>query len=128
MQEQQQQKIDVGLGRIRRAAGYSVEGLFTAYRTEGAFRQEIWVALVLLPLSCWLGRQWWEVALLASSVVMVLITELLNSAIEAVVDRVSTERHELAKRAKDYGSAAVLLMLCVAAGLWITVAWQRFLN
>jgi len=116
-----------GLDRIVRAAGYSVEGLKDAYRGESAFRQEFWLAVVALPLAFWLGRGWVEVALLAGSVVLVLIVELLNSAVEATVDRVSFELHDLSKRAKDFGSAAVLLALLLAAATWVAALWTRFI-
>ncbi len=116
-----------GLDRIVHAAGYSITGLASAYRHENAFLQETWLALVLLPLAFWLGRDWTEVALLAGSVVLVMLVELLNSAIEAVVDRISFERHELSGRAKDYGSAAVLLALLLCGGIWAAALWQRFL-
>ena len=102
-----------GLDRIRHAAGYSLQGLIGAYRHESAFRQEFWLAALMLPLAFWLGRTWVEVALLAGSVVMVMVVELLNSAVEATVDRISFDLHELAKRAKDYGSAAVFLALAL---------------
>ncbi|MEO8299885.1 MAG: diacylglycerol kinase [Burkholderiales bacterium] len=115
-----------GLSRIAHAARYSTDGLIAAYRGESAFRQETWLAVVMLPLSCWLGRSWVEVALLAGSVLLVLIIELLNTAVEATVDRISFELHDLAKRAKDYGSAAVLLTLLLCAGIWATALWQRF--
>jgi diacylglycerol kinase (ATP) len=115
-----------GLDRVIRAAGYSMSGLTEAYRGESAFRQEFWVAVVLLPLSFWLGRSWVEVALLAGTVMLVLIVELLNSAIEAAIDRDSFEIHELSKRAKDLGSAAVLLALLLCAGVWLAALWQRF--
>ena len=111
-----------GLDRIVHAARYSVEGLRAAYRGESAFRQEFWLAVVALPLSFWLGRSWVEVALLAGSVLLVLIVELLNSAIEATVDRVSFELHDLSKRAKDFGSAAVMLALVLCGGTWIAIA------
>jgi diacylglycerol kinase (ATP) len=114
-----------GLDRIIRAAGYSAEGLSAAYRTESAFRQETWLAAVLLPLAWWLGRSWIEVALLAGSVLLLMIVELLNSAIEATVDRVSFDMHELAKRAKDYGSAAVSLALLLCAAVWLSALWNR---
>jgi diacylglycerol kinase (ATP) len=117
-----------GLDRIRHAAGYSLEGLSSAYRGESAFRQETWLAVVLLPLAFWLGQTWVETALLASSVVMVLIVELLNSAVEATVDRISFELHELAKRAKDFGSAAVFLALAVTGAIWAAALWHRFLG
>lgn len=115
-----------GLDRIRHAAGYSLQGLIGAYRHESAFRQEFWLAALMLPLAFWLGRTWVEVALLAGSVVMVMIVELLNSAVEATVDRISFDLHELAKRAKDYGSAAVLLALLWCGGVWCSVIYERW--
>lgn len=114
-----------GLDRIRHAAGYSLQGMAAAYRHESAFRQEIWLAVALLPLAFWLGRDWVEVALLAGSVVMVMVVELLNSAVEAVVDRISFELHDLSKRAKDYGSAAVFLALAACGGIWMAALWHR---
>lgn len=115
-----------GFDRMVRATGYSLEGLAMAYRGESAFRQEFWLAAVLLPLAFWVGRSWIEIALLAGSVVVVLIVELLNSAIEAAVDRVSFELHDLSKRAKDLASAAVLLSLLLCGGIWLAALWQRF--
>jgi diacylglycerol kinase (ATP) len=115
-----------GLDRMRRATGYSIAGLTIAYRTESAFRQEFWVAVVLLPLSLWVGRSWVETAVLAGSVMIVLIVELLNSGLEAVVDRVSFELHELSKTAKDLASAAVFLSLLLCAGIWLAALWHRF--
>lgn len=115
-----------GLDRIRHAAGYSLQGLIGAYRHESAFRQELWLAALMLPLAFWLGRTWVEVALLAGSVVMVMVVELLNSAVEATVDRVGLELHDLSKRAKDVASAAVLLSLLLAGGIWLGAIWQRF--
>ncbi|GAB1436675.1 diacylglycerol kinase [Sphaerotilus sulfidivorans] len=114
-----------GLDRIRHAAGYSLQGLIGAYRHESAFRQEFWLAALMLPLAFWLGRTWVEVALLAGSVVMVMVVELLNSAVEATVDRISFDLHELAKRAKDYGSAAVFLALALCGGIWAAALWSR---
>lgn len=116
-----------GVDRVIRATGYSVAGLRSAYRGESAFRQEFWLAVVLLPLSFWLGRGWIEVALLAGSVMLVLIVELLNSAIEAAIDRISFEIHDLSKRAKDIGSAAVFLSLVLCAGIWCAALWQRLI-
>jgi diacylglycerol kinase (ATP) len=116
-----------GLDRIRHAAGYSLDGLTSAYRGESAFRQETWLAVVLVPLAFWLGQTWIETALLAGSVVLVLIVELLNSAVEATVDRISFELHELAKRAKDFGSAAVFLSLAVTGAIWAAALWHRFI-
>ncbi len=115
-----------GLDRIVRATGYSLEGLVSAYRGESAFRQEFWLAVILLPAAFWLGRGWVEVALLAGSVMLVLIVELLNSGIEAAIDRVSFEMHDLSKRAKDLASAAVLLSLLLCGGVWAAALWQRF--
>ncbi|PSJ47345.1 diacylglycerol kinase [Zobellella endophytica] len=107
-----------GLTRIISAGGYSLQGLKSAYHNEAAFRQECWLAGVLLPLAIW-----WEVGLVArllliGSLLLVLVVELLNSAVEAVVDRIGPEHHELAGRAKDMGSAAVLLTLLLAVLTW----------
>jgi len=114
-----------GIDRVIRATGYSLSGLRLAYRGESAFRQEVWLAIPMLPTAFWLGRDWTQVALLAGSVVLVLIVELLNSGIEATVDRVSFEHHELSKRAKDFGSAAVMLTLLLCGGIWIAAIVQR---
>lgn len=116
-----------GLNRVLHAWGYSVQGLTTALRVESAFRQEAMLALLMLPAAFWLGRNAIEVALLTGAVLLVLIVELLNSAIEAVVDRVSFDLHELSKRAKDYGSAAVLIALLWCGGVWASVIYQRWL-
>ena len=86
------------------------------------------MAAVLLPLSLWLGRSWVEISLLAGAVVLVLIVELLNSGIEAAIDRIGPERHELSKRAKDMGSAAVLLSLLLCSGIWGAALYQRFFH
>jgi diacylglycerol kinase (ATP) len=110
-----------GLRRILNAAGYSFEGLAAALRHEAAFRQELALAAILIPLGLWLGKSGVERALLVGSVILVLIVELLNSAVEAVVDRVSLEPHSLAGRAKDMGSAAVLLSLLNAVAVWLLV-------
>jgi diacylglycerol kinase (ATP) len=115
-----------GIDRIVHAARNSCNGLRMAYTGESAFRQEIWLAIVMLPAAFWLGRNAIEVALLTGTVLLVLIVELLNSAIEAVVDRVSFDWHDLSKRAKDIASAAVLLSLLLCAGFWVTVIAQRF--
>lgn len=116
-----------GLDRIRHAAGYSLDGLVSAYRGESAFRQETWLAVLLVPLAFWVGQTWVETALLAGSIVMVMIVELLNSAVEATVDRISFDLHELAKRAKDFGSAAVFLSLALTGALWAAALWHRFM-
>lgn len=115
-----------GLDRVIRATGYSMAGLTAAYRGESAFRQEFWLAALLFPMAFWIGRNWIEVALLAGSLVLVLIVELLNSGIEAAIDRVSYEFHDLSKRAKDLASAAVFLSLVLCAGVWLAALWQRF--
>lgn len=114
-----------GLDRILKASGYSAAGLRAAYGQEAAFRQEVWLALLLVPLAFWLGRDAVEIALLIGSVLLLLIVELLNSAVEATVDRISFELHDLAKRAKDYGSAAVALALLLCATVWLAVLWER---
>lgn len=114
-----------GLDRIRRAAGYSWAGLAAAYRHEAAFRQEIFLAALLLPLALLVSDSPSERALLIGAVFLVLVVELLNSAVEAVVDRISHERHELSKRAKDLGSAAVLIALVNAACVWGVILWPR---
>jgi diacylglycerol kinase (ATP) len=116
-----------GLERLRRAAGYSLNGLRAAFTGEKAFRQECACAVVMLPAAFWVGTTWTETALLTGSVMLVLIVELLNSSIEAAVDRISLDRHPLAKRAKDVGSAAVFLALVNAAGIWAAALWHRFL-
>jgi diacylglycerol kinase (ATP) len=114
---------NVGLARVWRAFFYSHDGLIAAYKNEAAFRQEVWLALVLIPLSFFLPVSTLGKALMIASVLLVLIVELLNSAIEAVVDLASPGQHELAKRAKDMGSAAVLISLvnvgCVWLGVWL---------
>jgi diacylglycerol kinase (ATP) len=107
------------------AAGYSMAGLRAGWG-ETAFRQEVIAAVVLVPLAFWLGQGWVQVALLAGSVLLVMIVELLNTAIEAVVDRIGPEWHDLSKRAKDVGSAAVLLALLLAMGTWIAAIAERF--
>jgi diacylglycerol kinase (ATP) len=114
-----------GLDRMLRAAGYSIEGLKTAYRGERAFRQEFCLAVVLLPSAFVVGATWIEVTLLAGSVLLVLIVELLNSGIEAAIDRVSLELHDLSKRAKDLASAAVFLSLVLCVGIWGAALWHR---
>ena len=110
-----------GIRRLVAAARNSFAGLADAVASEAAFRQELVLAVVLVPLALWLGQTGAERALLAGSVLLVLVVELLTSALEATVDRVSLERHPLAKRAKDLGSAAVLVALVLAAATWLLV-------
>jgi diacylglycerol kinase (ATP) len=117
-----------GLDRIVHALGYSLDGLKIAYHAESAFRQEAWIALAMLPASFWIGRTWAEVSLLAGTVMVVLIVELLNSGIEAAIDRVSFELHDLSKRAKDLASAAVLLSMMLCGAVWVSALWTRFLR
>jgi len=112
--------------RVAHAAGNSFKGLRAAWG-ESAFAQEVVLFFILAPLGFWLGRNGIERALLIGSLVLVLIVELLNSAIEAVVDRVGTERHELSGRAKDLGSAAVLLTLLLVVAVWMLVLLDRFI-
>lgn len=119
------QKSRKGLSRIWHAFGYSIAGLRAGW-AETAFRQEVLASVVLLPAACWLGRSWVEAALLAGAVILVMITELLNTGIETAIDRVGPDWHELSKRAKDMGSAAVLLSLLFCAGIWATALYQRF--
>ena len=107
-----------GIVRIIRATRYSWQGIRAAYRHEEAFRQETWLCLVLVPLGLYLGDGGVEKALLAASVLLLPLVEILNSALEAVVDRVGEERHELSGRAKDMGSAAVALAILVMVLVW----------
>ncbi|MBZ0126862.1 MAG: diacylglycerol kinase [Rhodocyclaceae bacterium] len=114
-------KGKTGLQRIWNAFGYSLDGLSEAWRHENAFRQEVWLALVLIPAAFFMPVGGLGKALMVGSVLLVLVVELLNSAIEAVVDRISLEHHHLAKRAKDAGSAAVMLSLVNVAAVWALV-------
>ena len=119
------QKARTGFSRMWHATGYSLAGLRAGW-DEAAFRLEACLAFVMLPLSFWIGRSWVEVALLAGSILLVLMVELLNTGIEAAIDRVGLERHPLSKRAKDMGSAAVFLSLLLAGGIWAAGLWQLF--
>jgi diacylglycerol kinase (ATP) len=114
-----------GFDRLMRATGHSIDGLKCAYTSESAFRQEFWLALGMVPVAFWLSRNWLETVLLIGSVIGVLIVELLNSAVEFAVDRVSFELHPLSKQAKDLASAAVMLSLLLCAGLWASLIWLR---
>jgi len=110
-----------GLTRIIKATGYSWQGMCAAYRHEEAFRQEIWLCIVMIPLGLFLGDNGIEKALLVSSVLLLPLVEILNSALEAVVDRFGDERHELSGRAKDMGSAAVVLAFILMGVVWFLV-------
>lgn len=114
-------KGQTGLRRILSATRNSLDGFVAAFRHEDAFRQELIMAAVLVPLALWLGANGFERAVLVASVLLVLIVELLNSAVEATVDRISFENHLLAKRAKDIGSAAVMLSLATAGIVWLLI-------
>jgi len=114
-----------GIRRLLNATRHSLEGLAAAVQHEAAFRQELLLAAVLVPLGLWLGDDGIERALLVGTVLMLLVVELLNSAIEAVVDRISLENHELAKRAKDYGSAAVMIALAATGLVWLLLLLPR---
>lgn len=116
-----------GLRRLINAFGYSRDGFAAAWQHEAAFREELLLAAITIPLGLWLGQTGIERALLVGTILIVLIVELLNSAIEAVVDRVSPERHELSKRAKDIGSAAVLVTLTLAGAVWALVLIPHYL-
>ena len=118
---------NTGIRRIIRAASFSAQGLAYAFRNEAAFRQELALTTVLIPFAFWLGRTPLEIALLVGVCFIMLIVELINSAIEAAIDRLGDERHELAGAAKDLGSAAVFVVLCLVGLIWFAVAYDRFL-
>ena len=119
------QKYRKGLSRVWHATGYSMAGLRAGW-FETAFRQEAISSLVLVPLAFWLGQNWVETVLLAGTVILIMIVELLNTGIETAIDRIGPEWHDLSKRAKDMGSAAVLLSLLLCAGTWSLALYQRF--
>ncbi|HLQ01132.1 MAG TPA: diacylglycerol kinase [Burkholderiales bacterium] len=114
-------KGKTGIQRLWNALGYSLQGLASAFRHEDAFRQEVLLAALLVPAAFFIPVGGAERALMIASVLLVLIVELLNSAVEAAVDRISLENHSLAKRAKDIGSAAVFLSLINVAAVWLLV-------
>lgn len=115
-----------GLARLRAATACSMTGFAAAWRSEEAFRQEVLLAVPLLPAAFWLGRDPAEVVLLAGSWLLVMIVELLNTAVEATVDRIGLEHHPLSGTAKDLGSAAVLTSLGLAMLTWSLIGWSRF--
>ena len=117
---------NTGIRRLIKAGGYSCKGLAAAFRNETAFKQEVLLSLLLFPLALWLGEGGMEKAMLIMSWSLVLMFELFNSGIEAVVDRIGTEHHELSGRAKDVGSAAVLVALVNAALVWLLVLTNFF--
>jgi diacylglycerol kinase (ATP) len=114
-----------GFTRMFRAFGASMKGLTGAFREEAAFRQELALAVVVIPVGLWLGQNGIERVLLIAPMFLVLIVELVNSAIEATVDRIGLERHKLSGLAKDIGSAAVLMSLLLLVVVWLLVLWPR---
>lgn len=114
-------KKNTGLKRIFLAGGYSLNGLKSAFKNEAAFRQEVLLAAIFIPLACFLDVTQIERILLIAPLFLVVIIEIINSAIEAVVDRIGTEHHELSGRAKDMGSAAVFIALFLTAYIWIEI-------
>ena len=119
------QKNRTGLNRVWHAFGYSISGLKAGWY-EKAFRQEAIGAFLLVPLAFYVGHTWQETALLVGTVVLVMVVELLNTGIESAIDRIGPEWHELAKRAKDMGSAAVLLSLILCIGVWIAAIHANY--
>jgi diacylglycerol kinase (ATP) len=113
-----------GFTRMFRALGTSMKGLAGAFREEAAFRQELALAVLVIPLGLWLGRNGLERAMLIAPMFLVLVVELINSAIEATIDRIGLERHTLSGLAKDIGSAAVLMSLLLLASVWILILWR----
>ena len=112
-----------GFTRIIKAAGYSWLGFKAAYKNEAAFRQELWLCILLLPAALYFGETLMDKAILISSLLFILIVELINSAIEAVVDRIGDEMHELSGRAKDMGSTAVFITISMVVVIWIGVLY-----
>ncbi|MGB5621144.1 MAG: diacylglycerol kinase [Gammaproteobacteria bacterium] len=117
---------NTGIRRIQRATVYSMQGFGHAFRNEAAFRQEIALTVVLTPSAFWLGRSPLEIAMLIGVCLIMLIVELLNTAVEAAIDRHGDERHELSGAAKDLGSAAVFVSLVLVAVVWLAVVYDRF--
>lgn len=121
-----QKKSVLNVRRLISATGYSLHGLRVAWRHETAFRQEVVLVLVLLPTALWLGTTMTQRAMLILPLLWLLVVELLNSAIEATVDRIGLEHHRLSGRAKDLGSAAVMICLVTTAVVWAMIAWERW--
>lgn len=124
MTELRKQKA-TGLRRLINASRYSAQGLRSAFRHEAAFRQESWLLVVGLPCAFWVGADLWQTAILITSLMLIMVAEMINSALESLVDRVGTDFHELSGRTKDMGSAAVLLTILIAVVLWGAALWQR---
>ena len=121
------QKQRTGLNRVWHAFGYSLQGLKAAW-FEKAFRQEAVAAFFLIPAAFWVGHTWIETALLSGTILLLMVVELLNTGIESAIDRIGPEWHALAKRAKDMGSAAVLLTLLLCIGVWSAAVWHNVLS
>lgn len=119
---------NTGIKRVIKATGYSIQGLKAAFKHEAAIRQELGLLVVAILLLCWLDVTMLESIVMLSSVVLVLIVELINSAIEAVVDRIGVEHHELSGRAKDIGSSAVLVALVLAGFIWLTIIVSHYFH
>jgi diacylglycerol kinase (ATP) len=119
------QKQRRGLSRVIHAFGYSLQGL-QAGMHEPAFKQEAYIAFILIPLAFYLGSNWVETSLLSGSVIFVLIVELLNTGLESAIDRVGPQWHDLSKRCKDLGSAAVLLSIVLCMSIWLSALVMRF--
>ena len=114
-------KGKTGIKRLANAFTYSVAGTLAAFKHEDAFRQEVILSTILIPLAIYLGQTFFEQALMISSILLIIIVELLNSSVEATVDRISVKHHKLSKRAKDIGSAAVFFSLVNAAVIWFLI-------
>ena len=117
-----------GLARLLRAGGYSMRGFKAAFVNEQAFRLEIYLLILLIPLGYWFGEGGVERALLIGSLIIVPIVELLNSGVEAIVDRIGTDYHELSGRAKDLASAGVFLSIVLVCAVWLLVLGPRYLG
>ena len=117
---------NTGIRRVINATFFSLAGLKTAWRSEAAFRQECVLVIVLIPVGFWLGRTAVERSLLIGACLLVLIVELLNTAVEFVVDRIGSDHHELSGHAKDLGSAAVFVSLALTLLVWVLIGWERF--
>src|SRR6188472_3508264 len=117
---------NTGIRRVINATFFSLAGLKTAWRSEAAFRQECVLVIVLIPIGFWLGRTAVERSLLIGACLLVLIVELLNTAVEFVVDRIGSDHHELSGHAKDLGSAAVFVSLALTLLVWVLIGWERF--
>jgi diacylglycerol kinase (ATP) len=118
-----QQKMRKGMSRLWHATGFSIEGLCAGWR-EPAFRLEAYAAFFFLPFSFYIGNNWLEISILSGSVIILMVVELLNTALESIVDRVGLQWHELSKRAKDLGSAAVFLMTILTISIWGGAFWN----